>query len=227
MVQLFVEGLKPELKHKMNKQAWLTINDEFRKTETLDKLAEQKKNQLKISQLKVNCIGPQSGRGAPANKGQSRGGRGQFNNSNNQSVSNNNSYQSASSQRGRGNPRGRRSGRGQYRVSNNNNSANCRQFPSAAGKQCRYCLKLNHFAKDCRDRIAKGHAIPFADIEEGLYNEDYFTTPNETQNQNLVDSVHENFNPKNKCGVPAMRQLVILTLTMEKPIILYPLFWMY
>jgi hypothetical protein len=30
---------------------------------------------------------------------------------------------------------------------------------------------LNHFAKDCRDRIAKEHAIPVADIEEGLYNE--------------------------------------------------------
>jgi hypothetical protein len=58
-------------------------------------------------------------------------------------------------------------------------------------------LKLNHFAKDCRDRIAKGHAITLADIEEGLYNEDYFTTPNEPDNQNPVNSVHQNFNPKN------------------------------
>jgi hypothetical protein len=26
---------------------------------------------------------------------------------------------------------------------------------------------LNHFAKDCRDRITKGHANPLADVEEG------------------------------------------------------------
>jgi hypothetical protein len=56
---------------------------------------------------------------------------------------------------------------------------------------------LNHFGKDYRDRIAKGHAILLADILEGLYNDDYFTTPKEYNPQDPVDGVNEAFNPKN------------------------------
>jgi hypothetical protein len=69
MFQIFVNGLKPELKHEMNKQAWLTINNAFMKAQTLEKLAEQKKNQSTVAEVKVDYIGPQSGRGAPANRG--------------------------------------------------------------------------------------------------------------------------------------------------------------
>jgi hypothetical protein len=76
IVQIFVEGLKPELLNEMNKQAWLTINDAFRRAQTLEKLSEQKKNQSTVSGVKVNYISPQSGRGAPAHRGQSRGRRG-------------------------------------------------------------------------------------------------------------------------------------------------------
>jgi hypothetical protein len=61
MVQNFVEGVKPELKHEMNKQACLTFNDAFRRAQSLEKLAGQKKNQSTISEVKVDCNGPQSG----------------------------------------------------------------------------------------------------------------------------------------------------------------------
>ena len=43
MVQIFVEGLKQEIKQDINKQAWLTFNDAFRHAQNLEKLAEQKK----------------------------------------------------------------------------------------------------------------------------------------------------------------------------------------
>ena len=207
MVQIFVEGLKPELKHEMNKQAWLTIHDAFRKAQTLEKLAEQKKAQSTVADINVDYVGPQSGRGTNSSqnyRGQSRGGRGQnqaqqgqaHTQNNNVSNNNNSATTTAASQRGRGQGRGGR-GRGQnQRGRGNNQNANSR-FPSAAGKQCRYCLKYNHFAKDCRDRIAKGHAIPLADIEEGLYNDDYFTTPQDPNQQDPVDGVHETFKSKN------------------------------
>jgi hypothetical protein len=51
-----------------------------------------------------------------------------------------------------------------------------RQFSSSKGLTCWCFLKLNHCAKDCRERIAKGHAIPVADIEAGLYNKDHAST---------------------------------------------------
>jgi hypothetical protein len=65
--------------YKMNKQAWLLINDPFRKAKTLEKLAEQKKAQSMKADVKVEKVGIQSGRGAPANRGQPRGGRCQYN----------------------------------------------------------------------------------------------------------------------------------------------------
>jgi hypothetical protein len=97
----------------------LTINYTFRKDQTLEKLAEEKKNQSTVAEVKVDYTGPQSGRGAPANRGQSRGGKGQYNNSNNQNnASYRNIYQSVSCQRGSVNPRGGRGGRGQNRGQN-------------------------------------------------------------------------------------------------------------
>jgi hypothetical protein len=62
-------------------------------------------------------------------------------------------------------------------------------LPSTKGGTCHYSLKLNHFAKDCRDTIDKGHDIPVADIEKGLYNEGYF---GETR-QEEVDSTHHSY----------------------------------
>jgi hypothetical protein len=50
---------------------------------------------------------------------------------------------------------------------------------------------LNHFAKDCKERIAKGHAITVADIEEGLFNEGYFG-----ESAQEVDSVHQFYHSK-------------------------------
>ena len=35
------------------------------------------------------------------------------------------------------------------------------------------------------------------DILEGLYYDDYFTTPQKSDSQDPVDGVHEIFNPKN------------------------------
>jgi hypothetical protein len=51
-------------------------------------------------------------------------------------------------------------------------------------------LKINHFAKDCCGRKEKGHAIPLANIDEGLYNDDYFTTLQVSDPKNPVDSMH-------------------------------------
>jgi hypothetical protein len=71
---------------------------------------QTKKAQSTVADDKVDCVGPQSGRGATANRGQPRGGRGQYigklNQRNHVSNQNANNYQSITSQRGRGHPRG-------------------------------------------------------------------------------------------------------------------------
>ena len=64
------------------------------------------------------------------------------------------------------------------------------------GKTCRYCNKLNHFAKDCYLRKERGHAIPLADIEEGLFDDDYFTQADHP-NQSSQDAVEEIYSSKN------------------------------
>jgi hypothetical protein len=49
-------------------------------------------------------------------------------------------------------------------------------------------FKIKSLCKDCNDRIAQGHAIPLADIEEGLYNKDYFSIPTDSETHNLEPS---------------------------------------
>jgi hypothetical protein len=66
------------------------------------------------------------------------------------------------------------SDRGGYtpnRVNNNSRGTSSRgkgNFPSSKGVTQQYCLKLNHYAKDCRERISKGNTTPVVDIEVGL-----------------------------------------------------------
>ena len=79
--------------------------------------------------------------------------------------------------------------------------------------------EINQFAKDCREGIARGQGIPLADIEEGLYNEDYFTNPREHEAQNQVDLVHEKL-VLGTSNAPTGNPNIV------KQIILYPLFLM-
>jgi hypothetical protein len=50
LVQIFIKGLKPDIKNKMIKQSWTSLEQVFEKTKELEKLAKQKA----ISSTKIN-----------------------------------------------------------------------------------------------------------------------------------------------------------------------------
>jgi hypothetical protein len=64
LVQIFIEGLKPEIKNEMIKKSWLTLADAFDKEEELEKHAEQKAlESTKIYETSVDYMGSTSNRG--------------------------------------------------------------------------------------------------------------------------------------------------------------------
>jgi hypothetical protein len=75
MVQIFIEGLKPEIKNEIIKKSWLTLADAFNKAEELEKHAEQKVlASTKINETSVDYMGNTSNRGNyGTRRGQTRG----------------------------------------------------------------------------------------------------------------------------------------------------------
>jgi hypothetical protein len=178
----------------------LTLADAFDKAEELEKHAKQKVlAPTKINETSVDYMHSTSNRGNyGAQRGQSGGRgnkpqnqqRGGYNQNSNQQKGGSNSSPSASSS-----TLSNTGTKPQLEGTNykGNTQRGRGKFPSSKGVTCCYCLQLNHFANDCREIIAKGHAIPVADITEGLYNADYFGEAAQEE----VDSMHQSHHSKN------------------------------
>jgi hypothetical protein len=194
MVPIFNEGLIPDIKNEMIKQSWLSMGDAFDKADELEKHTEQRAlSAAKINETSVDYMGNTSNHDSNPNlrnQSQGRGGRSQnhqrrgYNQTSNQQRYNYNASPKATynTQNTSTKPQPASTS---YR---GNNQRGKGTFPSHRGVTCRYCLKLDHFAKYCRGRIAKGHAIPVADIKDGLYNERYCGTNDPKEIENIVQS---------------------------------------
>jgi hypothetical protein len=75
MVQIFIEGLKPEIKNETIKKSRLTLSEAFNKAEELEKQADQKAlAATKINETSVDYMGNKSNHGNyGAQRGQARG----------------------------------------------------------------------------------------------------------------------------------------------------------
>ena len=200
LVQVFIDGLKPDIKNEMIKKNYTSISEAYNKAKELERHAEQKVAATKVSEVKVDYLGSQSGRGSNRGKpnSQSRGAPGNSNSSSTRGSSNKTQRGTNHYQAGRGAQSQNQSSQSQGARGGNSYSRGPGFKRSSAGVKCNYCFKMNHYAKDCYDRIAKGHSIPIKDIAEGLYNEDYFQDANgQETNQEAVESVHETFHSKN------------------------------
>jgi hypothetical protein len=82
MVQVFIEGLKSDIKNEMIKKSWLSLADTFDRAEELEKHAEQKAlAAAKINETSVDYMGSSHPRGnSNTQRGQfkGRGGKPQY-----------------------------------------------------------------------------------------------------------------------------------------------------
>ena len=173
MVQIFIEGLKAEIKNEMMKTNWSSLNEAFIKAEQLERLAEQRRisSGIKVDEVQVDYVGKnKTTKSAPYNEKKCRKCSKTGHLSDTCWIAHPHLKPSSKKKTG--------------------------QKQTRTDFKCNYCLKPGHYAKDCKTRISRGAAIPLEDIEAGHYNEDYFQTPHSTTKR-AVDSVSSVYNPKN------------------------------
>jgi hypothetical protein len=143
--------------------------------EELEKLSKLKSvSSTNIHKVSVNYMGSTYSRGQ--NKNRVRGNITQKRSGHAYSNSRSDDSQAGTSdqQSGNGNPSGYKAPYGNGNYKGNFPQRGRGNFLSSKGVTFRYCLKLNHFVRYLRERIAKEHSVPAVDIETGLYNDDYF-----------------------------------------------------